>query len=695
MPAQLAGEELTIGPALVLAGCSGTLISPSIVLTARHCGVKVNQYVRIGRKLTSPPDKAARAARVESTPYCRGPDPATGCTDKSNPTGYYEESDITLLFLDRRMLGPFNIPYPTIDIRYDPPGGADPKNWENQNIVLGGFGLTGSCTTEVPSEVRRSMPSRITYADLDSPGWRHYGYRDDMYIVFPQNEGIMKGDSGGGWYYEESPGVYSVVSLSSGTRARHNDFCPGVGHGPWLGSPVNRPWLENALDPDGHMLPCSDLGIQQQLREKLHGQNGMCPVYLGEVDGFPFPNYQDTDQDGISDTRDNCPNTPNPDQLDSDFDGIGDACDNCDGVKNPDQANCNKESEDKLHRPNKGDACDLPCARGEPEAALLPGTTSVTVKSQVAFVATSSTQTTLHQPLRRSGEVGFRHCLCDKPHATPAARAKCDQAPYQCERAKGALYSQKPPALAGWQHMSFPAANGSGVDDNRQFSAEFGAYDTSYFNVPLVAPPPRYDGAPWMFALDAYPKWNISLPILGTLDQVGNALPLLDGITWSHVADFQTDWNQPASAQPINTSPEQDLVNNYVAQDLRLNELPGPLRCRDCLSMPSPQSLLTDPGPSPWIQATAGRLYARRPGSVVDITSDVDPAVAQTLLTTPASGIVWTTEATGMLEARDQTLRGVVVDPATGFPLLALQAGSSGSLVQNVTGVLRRRCAAS
>jgi hypothetical protein len=52
-------------------------------------------------------------------------------------------------------------------------------------------------------------------------------------------------------------------------------------------------------------------------------------------DGEPL----DSDQDGIPDSEDNCPNTPNPDQEDEDGNGVGDACetgsdDDGDGVPN-------------------------------------------------------------------------------------------------------------------------------------------------------------------------------------------------------------------------------------------------------------------------------------------------------------------------------------------------------------------------
>jgi len=59
---------------------------------------------------------------------------------------------------------------------------------------------------------------------------------------------------------------------------------------------------------------------------------------------------EDLDGDGISDYRDNCPETPNVDQNDRDGDGKGDACDNCPDMPNPEQ-----QDEDG---DGAGDTCD-------------------------------------------------------------------------------------------------------------------------------------------------------------------------------------------------------------------------------------------------------------------------------------------------------------------------------------------------
>ncbi|SHG86893.1 choice-of-anchor B family protein [Winogradskyella jejuensis] len=71
----------------------------------------------------------------------------------------------------------------------------------------------------------------------------------------------------------------------------------------------------------------------------------------------------DTDNDGINDDEDNCPNTSNSSQVDSNNDGIGDACDtdddgdgvldvedNCPTIANPDQLDTDSDGD--------GDACD-------------------------------------------------------------------------------------------------------------------------------------------------------------------------------------------------------------------------------------------------------------------------------------------------------------------------------------------------
>jgi len=93
----------------------------------------------------------------------------------------------------------------------------------------------------------------------------------------------------------------------------------------------------------------------------------------------------DSDQDGINDSTDNCPNNPNLDQANTDSkvcgpltclpgDNLGDACDNCPKIANPDQKdtdgdgvgdvcdNCvfdkNKNQNDSNEN-GQGDICDL------------------------------------------------------------------------------------------------------------------------------------------------------------------------------------------------------------------------------------------------------------------------------------------------------------------------------------------------
>ena len=63
--------------------------------------------------------------------------------------------------------------------------------------------------------------------------------------------------------------------------------------------------------------------------------------------------FTDSDNDGVPDVDDNCPEKPNKEQEDTDEDRLGDICDNCPEKFNPDQKDSNGNG--------IGDACDPLC----------------------------------------------------------------------------------------------------------------------------------------------------------------------------------------------------------------------------------------------------------------------------------------------------------------------------------------------
>jgi hypothetical protein len=139
-------------------------------------------------------------------------------------------------------------------------------------------------------------------------------------------------------------GWYTSIALDSADNPHISYFDNTNGnlkYAKWTGSA----WSNQTVDSEGIVGRYNSIALDSAGNPHISyyddTNHDLKYVFLGQEDG---------DSDGVGDTYDNCPATPNPGQEDADSDGVGDACDNCPATPNPGQEDTDSDG--------AGDACD-------------------------------------------------------------------------------------------------------------------------------------------------------------------------------------------------------------------------------------------------------------------------------------------------------------------------------------------------
>jgi len=173
---------------------------------------------------------------------------------------------------------------------------------------------------------------------------------DGGYVIVGRTDSFGGGSADALAFKIDSNGIiewqktYGGNSFDEGYSIQHTSNGGYIigGHTGSFGAGGQDVWVLR-LNSNGEIPGCIAMGASDLIvtSTTIEGQDGssitvQSPTYSSSTTTVPGqPSYAETsfvcvttdsDEDGIPDTEDNCPTTPNPDQADIDLNGIGDAC---------------------------------------------------------------------------------------------------------------------------------------------------------------------------------------------------------------------------------------------------------------------------------------------------------------------------------------------------------------------------------
>ncbi len=175
---------------------------------------------------------------------------------------------------------------------------------------------------------------------LESPRITVPGSIEGLFLSFDHWVSLEGGFDGGQLMISVNGGPYILVTSQSEEDSflynyvlfpiEHNN--PRFGQPAWSGE-LNY-WDTTNVDLSRYVQPGDTIRLRWDMStDYCSGTDSGWYVDNVRV----YTRFTDTDGDGVADSNDNCPETPNPDQADFDHDGVGDVCDapaNTDECKN-------------------------------------------------------------------------------------------------------------------------------------------------------------------------------------------------------------------------------------------------------------------------------------------------------------------------------------------------------------------------